>query len=656
MRARGYLLALVAMTLAQACVLVGVYGSRLADLNVPLTFAWTDPPASSELWRPNYTLSDPPQTPNSAASFTQTDTMLALSGATLLKNGTWYSGDGRLAAPGVSSQLDFPAPLERGDISFGLAIGLVAATPAALANLFLLASFLAVLWVAAAFLWAWRPGSRWLVPLAALAIANAPYHFVRENFFAANYVLVVPTVACCVLLARRRDLGRLGRIAVVAWVVAVPFFGLYSAITALVLASWTTLGMLFIGWRRSGGRARRALVATGWLWAWTSAWLLIDLLPTMSYWAEHGSVATLERTVAVSDKYALRLLDLVTQPDTLLASPLLRRSSWLATAEFKGEGVVVGGFIGLATFALLLWWLATAMFSRRAPGGPAGRFGLRWTRQADVRSLAWLLSGVVLVCSAGGIGSLANATGLSVIKSWERIAFASYPIMVMMVLIVAAAWRAASRRTPVKQSLALGSAALVGAVVAGLLTGIPWSADGHGAASSRAAWSELDEFYKGVESASGMGPVLFLPSNGYPEGRARCNQMLYDELIGYALTRETRWGSAANRGRETAERQFAITMSLVGDTPAAAVGLARSMGYTALVVDQRGLPDTLRRPVIEALQHESSMTFGSRSEVLQYFDISGASSVASPGVPTRLTDHELNRLYPPCHEGPSSEQ
>ena len=343
MRARGYLLALVAMTLAQACVLVGVYGSRLADLNVPLTYAWTDPPASSELWRPNYTLSDPPQTPNSAASFTQTDTMLALSGATLLKNGTWYSGDGRLAAPGVSSQLDFPAPLERGDISFGLAIGLVAATPAALANLFLLASFLAVLWVAAAFLWAWRPGSRWLVPLAALAIANAPYHFVRENFFAANYVLVVPTVACCVLLARRRDLGRPGRIAVVAWVVAVPFFGLYSAITALVLASWTTLGMLFIGWRRSGGRARRALVATGWLWAWTSAWLLIDLLPTMSYWAEHGSVATLERTVAVSDKYALRLLDLVTQPDTLLASPLLRRSSWLATAEFKGEGVVVGG-------------------------------------------------------------------------------------------------------------------------------------------------------------------------------------------------------------------------------------------------------------------------------------------------------------------------
>ena len=424
MRARGYLLALVAMTLAQACVLVGVYGSRLADLNVPLTFAWTDPPASSELWRPNYTLSDPPQTPNSAASFTQTDTMLALSGATLLKNGTWYSGDGRLAAPGVSSQLDFPAPLERGDISFGLAIGLVAATPAALANLFLLASFLAVLWVAAAFLWAWRPGSRWLVPLAALAIANAPYHFVRENFFAANYVLVVPTVACCVLLARRRDLGRPGRIAVVAWVVAVPFFGLYSAITALVLASWTTLGMLFIGWRRSGGRARRALVATGWLWAWTSAWLLIDLLPTMSYWAEHGSVATLERTVAVSDKYALRLLDLVTQPDTLLASPLLRRSSWLATAEFKGEGVVVGGFIGLATFALLLWWLAT---TGTGLVGPVARL-------ADAMGHAWTGTTYALL-----VGALFLAAAAYVARSRPSLA-AAWLGLAGLVLIALVGW------------------------------------------------------------------------------------------------------------------------------------------------------------------------------------------------------------------------
>ncbi len=543
----------------------------------------------------------------------------------MIGSGTWGGLEPRLGAPDGYTTVDFPSPLERGNVALVRIASELVDTPVAASNLFFIASFFLVLWTALAYLWVWRPRSLIAVPLIALGAANAPFHFMKEAFFASNYVLVVPALVCALLLLTRDRLSRPQLVGVWVWVLATPFFGLYWAIGGAFVSFWTMVGLLLA--RKSlGGRLLRfvPVIVTAQV-VWVITWAVVDTRASYLLWSEIGQnrAMVIRNAGPRADDFAMRLIDLVLVPDyfpNVLSA--FKRSTWISPPMNVGEGAVAAGMLGLVAGTVVLVLMSRTFL---AGGSAAAAPPARWIRVSDVGGLSWLAIGFVLVASYGGLGSLTNIVGVGAIQSWERFGFHFYVIALMLSVCVAASYWNRRLKPQVGTGFWWGGCLVPTAVVTSVVLAIPVSANGHGADEAARRWSVMASFYSRVEVASAGRSILFLPPEIYPEGPRVCAMPVYSSLWGFVLTDSARWSSGAYTGRDLSASLYDVML----DRPSDIVSRVAALGYQDVVLDMRGLSKEQRAGLVPLLQNDASESFASTDGNLRYFRL------ASEGAPAR---------------------
>jgi phosphoglycerol transferase len=489
----------------------------------------------------------------------------------------WYLVNPHLGAPGVMDLHDFPY-IETGMVLLGRFLAIFTSDTSAIANVYLVLTFLLVLWSALYVLRALGVSDS-IAVTTSLLYAFAPYHVWRAatHPHLSSYYSVPLAVLVALWLSRGEPIlvgqgARRWPVLVTCIVIALngPYYGAFG----LYLLG---VGGL-IGWLRRPDwkRAINALVPV----VLIVILLAAQLVPFWLYWQKNGSnpIASFRPTNST------RLLGL--RFYHLLKPVTGHRLPWLNDPNLEKQREQVGNVLSLYDdtynetvitaplgvvagigFVVLLFvcvaWPIRIPFVRRA---------------ARLRDMAGLNLAVLLMAQSGGLGELIVLYITTKIRAYNRmsIVIAFLGLSALAVL----AQQCVSRRWGDRWlPIVLGIV-----VVLALFDQVPPAAlPDH--ARDAAMFDSDREFVGRIEAALPPESQVFqLPPNSFPEFGIHFEMPDYSLFRGYLHSTRLRWSFGAIRGRATEQWQS----SLAPLPPSALVRRLREAGFAGIYVNRRG--------------------------------------------------------------------
>lgn len=484
---------------------------------------------------------------------------------TVLEHG-WYCANDRLGMPFGQVLLDFPVP-DSLSLLMLRAIGTLTSDWGVAMNLFYLAG-LPLTTLTSLFVLRRFGVTYWPALLASLLYAFASYRFVRGEHHLLNmaYFTVPPMVMvllwlCAGEVAPRRpaDLVRGKTIASVLACMAIAstggvYFSFFACVLLVGVAAYSTFSTR--RWSAALSPLLFALV--------TFATLVLNLLPSILYRAEHGTVGTAARSFAESEMWGLKLVQmLLPVPGHRLASWAALRQTYDAAPLINRDAPVSLGVIGSLGVVLALGCL---LFGRRESANAAS--------PPRLEHLGMLTGVALVVSSIGGLGVMFAIFVSPQIRAYDRIAIYVTFFALMVVAIVSDRARARWCHSPkAHRWFALAMLLLTGV---GILDQTPARPLPHAERIAR-EFGHDREYFAGVEAALPAGAMVFqLPVQEFPEGPS------YDSLRPYLHTRALRFSGAPMRGR-TAHRWQEHVAALPLPRMLEKIALA---GFSALLIDR----------------------------------------------------------------------
>ena len=377
----------------------------------------------------------------------------------------------------------------------------------------------------------------WL-PSAIVSVAYAllPYHLYHgeEHLFLSGYHLV-PLSALVVLRIARADFGprplRSRRfVAGVLVMVLTAGSGIYYAFFTAYFVCTAALYAIF------RGRSWRIALVAGPLLVVLLLVGILNVVPSVRYWQQHGSTPVVRRSVAESTFYGFRIASALLPIPHHRVPELagMRRSFGNQMAPVLGHDDVASsfGFLMSAGFLGLLVIPAVPRISAR----------FRDTLLAS----SYLTYAGLLLATTGGFGQLFAFFVTPDIRCWERIVpflafFASAAVAIAMDVVRGIVRTRRARVAFVAGAVALGVLAVADQTSSQLVPDY--------AAAIEEAQSDRD-FFGGMERALPAGSMVFqLPYVPFPEHPPQHRLSDYDLLRPYLSTTSLRWSYGGVRTR-----------------------------------------------------------------------------------------------------------
>lgn len=500
-------------------------------------------------------------------------------------SGTVYSTD-RLGAPFGQHLQDFPAGGDRWSYLAIRSLGTVWHDPYTVLNAYFILGFGLI--AASAYLVARELELRPL-PAGSVALLSAflPYHLLHgeTHIWLASYAGQPLAVLLAVWIVRDEvRLPFLHRRAGAwtstqkhrAWIVAAAVVmlggngGYYAAFSIFLFVG---MGVIAQARRRSWSTLSTGLVLAGGV----AGVLILNLTPELLWRARYGvDHAVAFRTVAENDTYALRLTRLIL-PDSA------HRIGAFAAAGRRtvgGEGAEYAGLLAIVGLLSAWWALLRRGLSHPDSGNePAGDSD---TSIPLPIALGVITVFLVLLGTAGGLGALGAAAGLTQFRAWARVAI---PLALSGLLSLGWFLQRRFLTAPRPRWSAFAAAALV--VALGLFDQIPRGVTPHFAAN-RDALAPNRVFVEEMERSLPRDAMVFqLPVMSFPEHGPVWRLPDYDLALPYILGRgELRWSYGGVRGREADWQTWWSQQPLEPEIRGVAAA-----GYDALYIDCRAYPD-----------------------------------------------------------------
>ena len=583
-----------------AILLALIFGTRLSHLDVPLQSGVGIPIALNEtgMWR---TSNQGEPNPVAPRLYSHVDVPLEVAGIKMLTSDTLRNGEVRLNAPYSYNQRDFPLVLDRGNESIILLISKFTKNEIVNLNIYYLLTFFLNYLAFSYGLFYWLGRLSWFVVLLSIAFAFTPFHFIQGQFFIMNQIGLILCVAVILRILSRQSVSKA---VLVTSAVAAAIFGLYWCFFTIIVLSFAVL--LNFNHRE----VRTSLIRLfSLIFLTSSIAAYFDFSGSLTFWRAYGTNDTILRSVAQTDGWSFRIMDLLLLPSYAEFAPsLLKRNFALLDSPVLGES---SGLFSPLGMVVLLFCLFLVIKSFRVDSEKALVPMIQGPSQGMQETWVFLMLGVIfipLVGSMGGLGPVLNLFSLSPIKSWERFAviFQIFALSLTALFLQSSKFSIpkmiSSFRTPRDRSFQKNamSCLLIMASFLTLFWSVPWGFDRN--TSYSVSQHESDKsFFKSVEKIAGNSMVFSFPVEIYPEGPEVCSSIPYASMVGFMYTTDVRWSSGAIKGRD-GMWQAAINAMPLGE----ATNRLADMGFSGMVFDGRGFSALAYSNLVSSLEANSS--------------------------------------------------
>ena len=581
-------------------LLLLIFGSRLSHLEVPIQSGVGIPVALNEtgMWRVSNKGNEVHSEPE---LYSHVDVPIAVAGIKLLTSGTLRTGDVRLNAPYKYNQKDFPSVMDRGNELLILSISKFTNDPIVNLNSFYLLTFF-LNYLAFSFgLYYWLGRLSWFVVLVSVVFAFTPFHFIQGQFYIMNQIGLI---ICTAVLLRIISKQAVSKKVLVAGACITAAFGLYWCFFSILLVS---LALLINIHHRE---IRLNLIRFFTLIFLTSGLAAyIDFSPSLNFWSKYGINETIHRTVAQTEVWSFRTMDLLLLPSYAKFAPdFLLRNVALSDSGILGEAS--GLFSPLGILILMFCFF---QIMRGYGLGQHGRLEqiIHRDSQGSRETFSFLVLGVIfipIVGSMGGLGPILNLLSINPIKSWERLSVV-YEVLglslVALILHVSGLSKSKSLRVFKRINLSYLtkhtlSLVFVFSSVLTLVWSIPLDFDKNFSFALAHSKSDRD-FFVTVEKELEGSKVFTFPVEIYPEGPEVCRSIPYASLTGFMYTTKTRWSGGAIKGRD-GMWQAAINAMPIEE----ATNRLADMGFSGLIFDGSGFSQGAYLELVKKLEVNSS--------------------------------------------------
>ena len=483
---------------------------------------------------------------------------------TIIDNG-WYWQNHAIGAPGGMELYDFPG-LDNSVAVPILLLSIFTSNAMLVLNIFYLLTYplaaLTAFYVLRQFNLSFAPAL-----LCSLLYAFLPYHFMRnETHFLLSAYYVVPLAVLVVLWIMSEELFPRSRKFVIAVLISVllgssgiyyPFFFCF-----LLLIGGAVGALRF--------HKLKPLVLAVVFIAVTCATIVINLSPSIIYKYKHGDVGVVKRSAAESERYGLRISQLVLpvtghRIDRLDKIKRFHNESTLITENDTASLGIIGtiGFLAL---------LAQLLHRKEFVPGSNGRF-----HDLSILNVFAVLLGVI-----GGFGFLFAVLVTPGLRSINRI---STYIAFFSLMAVGLALESVHRRITKGRTVFYVLVAV--ALIAGFLDQtIPqYVPDYRG---TKAEFLSDAEFVNRIESSVPAGAMIFqLPYVQFPEAAGIHKMHDYDHFRGYLHSQNLRWSYGTIRNRD-GDRAQAEVAALPAEQFVQALAYE---GFSGIYLDRDGYED-----------------------------------------------------------------
>jgi len=406
-----------------------------------------------------------------------------------------------------------------------------------------------------------RCRAAWAVA-GALAFACSPYIWYRNVGHLAlslywHIPLDVLVVGWCF---RRHGLPFRSRRFAFALLVAfaTALFNVYYAAMFMQLLALSALGQALRGtWRK----AAAPLVLAGAV----VALFALESLGTLQYPLKHGrNLYAVHRAYGALEHYALKPVELILPPP---GRGLFHYGALAAGYFQNARGEVGSAYLGVAALAGVLSLLSGPLL-----GLVRGR---RVLYPPALGALVWI--GAFSI--AGGANGVLGSLGVVLFRGTNR-----YSIWIAAVALLHLVGRLSRRRQSTRPAIL--SATLFAAVA--LLDQVPGIAH-PGSLASQAHGPQMDRsFAAWLEAAFPGRPMVFmLPVLDFPESGPIKQMRDYEHFRPYLFTSRVRYSYGTDKGRAGEQWQRRVEAMV----PAKMIDRLEAYGFSAIVVDRRGLAD-----------------------------------------------------------------
>ncbi len=532
----------------------------------------------------------------------------------IIENG-WYQYNPHLGYPVGFDHRDFPLGADNLQWAIVKFIGFFSHDAVLVTNLYYFLSFVLVA-LTAFFVTRYLGVSRRLSFVVALLYTFLPYHFLRGtwNLSLAAYFTVPISCLLTILVWKHAPpffRGEHGRIRLdwksrrTIWLVvaclAIATTGIYYAAFCVVLM--VSAALLRLVTERNWRSICSAVLLSGMI----AFGVGVNILPSLTYWREHGkNLEVAQRTVAESDFYALRPIQLITPIPGYRIAEIGTITDDVFEAPNNSEGTQFLGVIASIGLLILLVTLFSASDGR-----------LNTPRRKLLRRLA-ALTGIAFVFGvSGGFEWVIGIAGFTQIRAWNRISvFIGFYALVAVGLAIDALVR---RSRPFPHKALTVSCVAVVLVVVGVLDQTS-SAIIPDSRNTAAEWNSDDVFVKRIERTLGPGGAVFqLPYLPFPEAELSVppyGMVDYDPLRGYLHSDDLSWGYGGTRGRAADWQAQVVKLA----TPKLLDAIT-AVGFDGLWIDTLGYPNRARQIIGEVEAATGASPIRSPDRRFVFFDL-----------------------------------
>jgi hypothetical protein len=516
----------------------------------------------------------------------------------MLEHG-WFQHNESLAAPFGQNMLDFPVYSgETLQFLIMKVIGAFTSDSAVVMNTFFLLGFPLAALTAFATLRALGIGRIGAVT-AAVLFAIAPYHFLRGEFhlFIGAYYAVPLGVFLALTVMLGRPLPRWPWLVLLCLVIGSAHV-YYATFTLILLAAALMLRLI------AGGRRGDLLAGVGCV-ALIAAVVLANHLPNILYTHEHGSNPEIVRLPSESERFGLKLAEMVLPVPNHRIAPLAElRDQYKPVVDPANEGDPQA--LGVVATLGLLWLFVVLLL-----GGVA-----RVRAMTDeLQFAAARLAAVAFVAgTVGGISALVAYLLTDQIRAWGRISI----VLAYLCLIPVAALIDYGVRTRGARTAAIAAAVL-------LLVGFLDQTNGEtpfAYKETRADYGADRALVRAIEAKLPEDASVFeLPLEPFPEPQpAYASAAIGGYVLGrpYLHARHLRWSYGAMKGRADGWQRAAV-----GLPPASLARAVAAAGFAGVLVDRAAYSDAGNRVITELLEETGGHGLSAPNARLVYIDLRG---------------------------------
>lgn len=421
-------------------------------------------------------------------------------------------------------------------------------------------------------------------PLASTVVATLyaflPYHFARGEahlLLAGYYLVPLALVVTLWQLSARDCLLRTEitdrderRLRIVVTGVTCVLLGMTSAYYAVFFALLLIPTVAVVAVAQRSWRLMLSGLACAGI---TAASLLINVSPTLVFWAQNGRGTGFVRAFGESEVYGLKFSGLFLPVPGHRLEPL-------RTISAKGFQTPIATEIGqplgiLASLGLVLVLIVglTAVVRRFPSQGPD---------RTRLEQLSLIALFAIMLGSIGGLSTLISLAGFDFLRVYARLSV----IFGLIGLIgLATAMDALTRRRGFRGRPA-AMVALAGALIVVGVFDQTTDADVPNYAYQEALYKSDAAFVSQAEGLLPSGARIFqLPILPYPESPAPGSMNDYDHLRGFLHSENLYYSYGAIKGRDDWQLQLTLV------PPRQLARVARAVGYDAIWVDRFGYTD-----------------------------------------------------------------